>query len=110
MWAVVTPADKAAAIISLSVYPAEIERVLVAHPDVALTAAGKQPDEMKGEIAKAYMVLKEGTTSTKQAMIDFCRQPLASYKCPRKVQFVDDVLQTSTNKIMRRERHTPNDN
>jgi long-chain acyl-CoA synthetase len=92
-----------------NVYPAEIERVLAAHPDVALAAVGKQPDEMKGEIAKAYVVLKEGATGTEQEMIDFCRKSLASYKCPRKVQFVDDVPKTSTNKIMRRELHTLDD-
>jgi long-chain acyl-CoA synthetase len=92
-----------------NVYPAEIERVLAAHPNVALAAVGRQSDEMKGEIAKAYVVLKEGTTSTEQEMIDFCRQSLASYKCPRKVQFVDDVPKTSTNKIMRRELHTLDD-
>ena len=89
-----------------NVYPAEIERVLAAHPDVALAAVGKQPDEMKGEIAKAYVVLKEGATSTEQDMIDFCRESLASYKCPREVQFVDDVPKTSTGKIMRRELQT----
>ena len=89
-----------------NVYPAEIERVLAAHPDVALAAVGKQPDEMKGEIAKAYVVLKEGVTGTEQNMIDFCRKSLAAYKCPRKVQFVDDVPKTSTGKIMRRELHT----
>ena len=89
-----------------NVYPAEIERVLAAHPDVALAAVGKQSDEMKGEIAKAYVVLKEGATGTEQDLIDFCRQSLAAYKCPRLVQFVDDVPKTSTGKIMRRELHT----
>jgi long-chain acyl-CoA synthetase len=42
-------------------------------------------------------------------MIDFCRKSLAAYKCPRKVQFVDDVPKTSTGKIMRRELHTLDD-
>jgi len=89
-----------------NVYPAEIERVLAAHPDVALAAVGKQADEMKGEIAKAYVVLKEGASITGQDLIDFCRQSLAAYKCPREIQFVDDVPKTSTGKIMRRELHT----
>ena len=89
-----------------NVYPAEIERVLAAHPNVALAAVGKQEDELKGEIAKAYIVLKEGTTSTEEDMIAFCRKELAAYKCPRKVQFVEDVPKTSTGKIMRRELHS----
>ncbi len=89
-----------------NVYPAEIERVLAGHPAVALAAVGKQDDEMKGEIAKAYVVLKEGETGDEQEMIAFCREKLAAYKCPRMVQFVPDVPKTSTGKIMRRELHT----
>jgi long-chain acyl-CoA synthetase len=92
-----------------NVYPAEIERVLAAHSDVALAAVGRQPDAMKGEIAKAYVVLKQGATLTEQALIDFCRQSLAAYKCPRRVQFVADLPKTSTGKIMRRELHTLDD-
>jgi long-chain acyl-CoA synthetase len=86
-----------------NVYPAEIERVLAGHPAVALAAVGKQEDALKGEIAKAYVVLKEGETGDEQEIIAFCREKLAAYKCPRKVQFVADVPKTSTGKIMRRE-------
>lgn len=92
-----------------NVYPAEIERVLAGHPAVALAAVGKQDDEMKGEIAKAYVVLKEGEAGDEQEMIAFCREHLAAYKCPRKIQFVPDVPKTSTGKIMRRELHTLDD-
>ncbi|MCH2167956.1 MAG: AMP-binding protein [Oceanicola sp.] len=89
-----------------NVYPAEIERVLAAHPAVALAAVGKLPDDIKGEIAKAYIVLKTGAECTEEAIISFCREELAAYKCPRAVQFVEDVPKTSTGKIMRRELHT----
>ena len=89
-----------------NVYPAEIERVLAAHPAVALAAVGKLPDEIKGEIAKAYIVLKTDATCTDDEIITYCHQSLAAYKCPRKVQFVDDVPKTSTGKIMRRALHT----
>ena len=89
-----------------NVYPAEIERVLAAHPAVALAAVGKLPDEIKGEIAKAYIVLKTDATCTEDEIITYCHQSLAAYKCPRKVQFVDDVPKTSTGKIMRRALHT----
>jgi long-chain acyl-CoA synthetase len=89
-----------------NVYPAEIERVLAAHPVVALAAVGKLPDPVKGEIAKAYIVLKSDTSTTEDEIIKFCRKSLAAYKCPRKVQFVKDVPKTSTGKIMRRELYT----
>ncbi|MEM7268281.1 MAG: long-chain-fatty-acid--CoA ligase [Pseudomonadota bacterium] len=92
-----------------NVYPAEIERVLAAHPDVALAAVGKQADELKGEIAVAYVVLKEGAAGDAEAMIDFCRESLAAYKLPRRIQFVADVPKTSTGKILRRELHTLDD-
>ena len=44
------------------VFPAEIERIVAQHPSVAMVAVGSQPDELKGEIAKAYVVLKPGAT------------------------------------------------
>ncbi|MBL4603091.1 MAG: AMP-binding protein [Emcibacteraceae bacterium] len=89
-----------------NVYPAEIERVLAEHPAVAIAAVGKLPDDLKGEIAKAYIVLKNDAKCTEEEIIAFCRNVLAAYKCPRKVQFVNDVPKTSTGKIMRRELHT----
>lgn len=86
-----------------NVYPAEIERVVAAHPAVALVAVGSQPDALKGEVAKAYIVLRSGIQTNEAEIIAYCRQHLAAYKMPRAVQFVDDVPKTSTGKIMRRE-------
>ena len=89
-----------------NVYPAELERVIAMHPAVALVAVGPQPDEMKGEIAKAYVVLKPGATADEESIVAHCREHLAAYKVPRAIQFVDDVPKTSTGKIMRRELKT----
>lgn len=89
-----------------NVYPAEIERVLARHPDVALVAVGKRADEIKGEIAVAYVVLAQGATADEERLLAHCREHLAAYKCPRAIKFVDDVPKTSTGKIMRRELHT----
>jgi long-chain acyl-CoA synthetase len=88
------------------VFPAEIERVVAAHPAVAMVAVGSQPDEFKGEIAKAYVVLKPGAAADAEDIIALCRKELAAYKVPRAVQFVPDLPKTSTGKIMRRELHT----
>ncbi len=89
-----------------NVYPAELERVIAMHPAVALVAVGPQPDAMKGETAKAYVVLKPGETTDEESIVTHCRAHLAAYKVPRQVQFVDDVPKTSTGKIMRRELKT----
>ena len=85
------------------VFPAEIERVVAAHPAVAMVAVGSQPDDLKGEIAKAYVVLKPGASVDAEDIIALCRKDLAAYKVPRTVQFVPDLPKTSTGKIMRRE-------
>ena len=92
-----------------NVYPAEIERVLAAHPTVALAAVGRQPDPLKGEIAKAYVILREGDAGEEEALMAHCRANLAAYKCPRQIQFVADVPRTSSGKIMRRELATIDD-
>jgi long-chain acyl-CoA synthetase len=85
------------------VFPAEIERVVATHPSVAVVAVGSQPDELKGEIAKAYVVLKPGAEADADGILALCREQLAAYKVPRSVQFVPDLPKTSTGKIMRRE-------
>ena len=89
-----------------NIYPAELERVIAGHPDVALVAVGSIPDEEKGELAKAYIVPKVNATPDADAIIDFSREHLAAYKVPRAVQFVDDLPKTSTGKVMRRELRT----
>jgi long-chain acyl-CoA synthetase len=89
-----------------NVYPAELERVIAAHPGVALVAVGSQADELRGEIAKAYVVLKSGIEVSEQHILSFCRERLAAYKVPRKVQFVADLPKTSTGKVMRRQLKT----
>jgi long-chain acyl-CoA synthetase len=88
------------------VFPAEIERVVATHPSVAMVAVGAQPDEMKGEIAKAYVVLQPNAEPDADAIIALCRDQLAAYKVPRAVQFVPDLPKTSTGKVMRRELRT----
>ena len=85
------------------VFPAEIERVVAAHPSVALVAVGGAPDELKGEVAIAYVVLKGGAAPDAEGILALCRTELAAYKQPRAVKFVADLPKTSTGKIMRRE-------
>ena len=85
------------------VFPAEIERVLAAHPAIAMSAVGRVPDKLKGELAKAYIVLKPGASATEEEILSFCKKDLAAYKVPRAVKFVPSLPMTSTGKLMRRE-------
>ncbi len=85
-----------------NVYPAEIERVIAAHPDVAMVGVGPIVDETKGELACAYVVRREGSQIGAQELIAFTRDKLAAYKRPRRVVFVTSLPATSSGKIMRR--------
>lgn len=89
-----------------NIYPAEIERVIAGHPAVAMVGVGGKADAEKGEIAKAYVVLKPDAQATPDDIRKHCREHLAAYKVPREVQIVADLPTTSTGKILRRELHT----
>jgi long-chain acyl-CoA synthetase len=89
-----------------NVYPAEIERVVASHPAVAMVAVGSVADETRGELARAYVVLRPGATATEAEIIHHCRPHLAVYKLPRSVRFVPDLPKTSTGKVMRRQLRT----
>jgi long-chain acyl-CoA synthetase len=85
-----------------NIYPAELERVIAEHPDVAMVAVGSIPDVAKGELAKAYIVARQGTTLDLTALQQHCRTRLAAYKVPRAWQIVAELPKTSTGKILRR--------
>jgi long-chain acyl-CoA synthetase len=89
-----------------NIYPAEIERVIAGHPSVAMVGVGAKADPTKGEIAKAYIVLKPGTSADVEDIVEYCRKHMAAYKVPREVQFVPTLPTTSSGKIMRRELKT----
>ena len=85
-----------------NVYPAELEQVIASHADVSMVAVSGIPDEEKGELAHAFVVLRSGATLTQDELIAYCRKHLAAYKVPRAVHFVADLPRTSSGKIMRR--------
>ena len=80
----------------------ELERVIAEHPDVALVAVGSVPDEAKGELAKAYVVPRQGAQLDLEQLEQHCRERLAAYKVPRAFKIVEDLPKTSTGKILRR--------
>jgi long-chain acyl-CoA synthetase len=89
-----------------NVYPAEIERVVGEHPDVAMVAVGKHAEEVRGEIAVAYVIVRPGSVLTERDILEFCAPRLAAYKRPRAVVFVDHLPMTSSGKLLRRQLNT----
>ncbi|EKP95558.1 long-chain-fatty-acid--CoA ligase [Thermaerobacter subterraneus] len=85
-----------------NVYPREVEEVLYEHPKVLEAAVIGAPDPYRGEMVKAFVVLKPGQTATEQEIIEFCRQRLAKYKVPRAVEFRSELPKTLIGKVLRR--------
>ncbi len=85
-----------------TIAPAEIESVLYQHPAVKECAVIGKPDSLAGEVPKAYVVLKDGCTSSEAELIDFCQQRVAPYKKVREVGFIEEVPKTPVGKILRR--------
>jgi long-chain acyl-CoA synthetase len=88
-----------------NIYPAELERAIAEHPDVAMVAVSGIPDENKGELAKAYVVPRQGASLDVAELERHCRERLAAYKVPRAFQIVVDLPKTSSGKILRRKLH-----
>ena len=89
-----------------NIYPAELERAIAEHPGVAMVVVGPMRDEIKGELAKAYVVAKHGIALDPVDLERHCRERLAAYKVPRAFQVVTDLPKTSSGKVLRRELHT----
>lgn len=85
-----------------NVYPREIDEVLYSHPKVKDAVCVGVPHKTRGEILKAYIVLKPGESMTKNEVIAFCRSKLANYKVPKQVEFREDLPKTMVGKILRR--------
>ena len=82
-----------------NVYPREIEEVLHKHPDILEAAVIGIPDDYRGEIASAYVVLAGHCRLDAAALDAYCREYLAPYKAPRNYEFVDSLPKTSVGKI-----------
>ncbi|MGA7840380.1 MAG: hypothetical protein WCA34_05655, partial [Candidatus Acidiferrales bacterium] len=78
-----------------NVYSGEVEAVIYAHPAVREAAVFGIPDPKWGELVMACVVLKPGSTLAVDDLIAFCRQSLASYKIPRRVEFSETELPKS---------------
>jgi fatty-acyl-CoA synthase len=89
----------------VNVYPQEAENLLTSHPKVADAAVIGVPNEDFGEEVKAVVVAAPGV-STGAALagelIDYCRQRLAHLKCPKSVDFVDDLPREPTGKLLKK--------
>lgn len=86
-----------------NIYPREIDEILYEHPAVAAAATIGIPDKLYGEEVAAFVVLKEGMTTTEEDLLTHCRERLADFKCPKTIHFVKDIPKGPTGKLLKRE-------
>ncbi|MGW4167274.1 class I adenylate-forming enzyme family protein [Streptomyces chartreusis] len=86
----------------LNVFTIEVEQVLVQHPDVRDAAVAGIPDSKWGEAVTAFVVPAAGTTPDADALIAYCKQHLAHYKVPKRIEFVPEIPVNSLGKKLKR--------
>ncbi|WP_242432817.1 AMP-binding protein [Streptomyces sp. Root1310] len=79
----------------------EVEEALLRHPDVVEAAVVGRPDERRGQVVVAFLVLRAGARRDAEALRAFLKEELAPYKCPREFVFLDALPRTATGKLQR---------
>ena len=90
-----------------NIYPAEIERVLAEHPALQDVAVIGVPDERWGEVPKAVVVAKPGATVDAEQVLAWCRERLASFKCPKSLDLLPELPRNPTGKILKKDLRKP---
>jgi fatty-acyl-CoA synthase/long-chain acyl-CoA synthetase len=91
----------------VNIYPAEIEAVLIAHPDIADAAVFGIPDDEWGEAVHAVITTYEGGDVEQSELETFCREHLAGYKVPRSHVVMAEIPRSASGKILKRELREP---
>jgi long-chain acyl-CoA synthetase len=86
-----------------SVFPSEVESVLLAHPEVAEAAVVGLPHSELGEEIAAFVALRPGSCTTAEDLLAYCRDRLAVFKCPRRVTLVATLPRSATGKVLKGE-------
>ncbi|RBW51238.1 fatty-acid--CoA ligase [Marinobacter sp. F3R11] len=84
-----------------NVYSAEVENAILKLPQVELCAVFGVPDERWGERVHAAIKLRPGSELSEQQVTDHCKEHIASYKCPRSIEFVDEMPMSSAGKLLK---------
>ncbi|MEO6470721.1 MAG: hypothetical protein ABIR57_02690, partial [Aeromicrobium sp.] len=90
-----------------NIYSPEIERVLAEHPAIAELAVIGVPDDRWGESVKAVVAFKPGASATEEELIEFTRERLSPYKCPKSIDIVEALPRNPSGKILKRDLRKP---
>ncbi len=90
-----------------NIYPAEVENALMSNEEILDAAVVGVPDDKWGESTKAFVVLSEGSTLNSEDIISYTKSKIASYKCPKSVEFIEMLPRNPSGKVLRRELRAP---
>ncbi|WP_077623108.1 fatty acid--CoA ligase family protein [Sediminibacillus massiliensis] len=85
-----------------NVYPREVEEVLYEHPEVSEVAVVGRPDPYSGETVSAFVVTNNPAV-TEAELVDYCKEHLAKYKLPTRIEFLEELPKNTTGKILRKQ-------
>jgi long-chain acyl-CoA synthetase len=84
-----------------NIYPIEVEEVLYQIPEILEAAVIGFPHEVYGEVAKAFVVLKDEEHVTEQQVLDYCKTQLAKYKVPHEIDFIEQLPRNASGKVLK---------
>jgi acyl-CoA synthetase (AMP-forming)/AMP-acid ligase II len=90
-----------------NVYPAEVENVLSAHPDVVEAAVVGVPDERMGTVGRAHLILREGAVADAAGLTAYCRERLANFKVPRDFVAISELPRNASGKVLKKDLRSP---
>ena len=86
-----------------NVYPAEVESLMLAHPDIGQVSVVGVSDQRMGEVGCAFVVPATGKQPDPEEIIGWCRNEMANYKCPRHIQFIETLPLNASGKVLKYE-------
>ena len=90
-----------------NIYPAEVENALMSHAEILDAAVIGVPDEKWGESTKGFVVLSKDSNLSSEDIISFTKSKIASYKCPKSIEFIEMLPRNPSGKVLRRELRAP---
>jgi len=86
-----------------NIFPREVDEILFEHPKILEACTIGVPDPYRGETVKSFVVVKPGESLTEEEIVNYCRDRLAAYKVPKKIEFLESLPKSAIGKILRRE-------
>jgi len=83
-------------------FPSEVEDIMLTNPKIKDLVIVGIPDELKGEVGKAFIELKNGEKATEEEIREWCKPKMAPYKIPAVLEFVDEIPRSASGKALRR--------